>query len=46
MGLILPTGYIKADMGSEVASDGPYPPRRVRNSQSCLYSWRIIPATM
>ena len=45
MGLILPLGCIKADIGSNVASDSPYPSERGRNFQPCLYLWRAIPAT-
>ena len=45
MGLILPSGCIKAEIGYQVASDSPYPSHRVRNFQPCFYSLRAIPAT-
>ena len=40
MGLVLPSGCMKADMGSQVASDSPYPSQRVKNFQPCLYFCR------
>ena len=45
MGLILPSGCIKADMGSQVASDSPYPSHRVGKFKPCFYLWQAIPAT-
>ena len=40
MGLIVPSGCIKADMGSQVASDSRLLSGGVRNFQPCLYLWR------
>ena len=45
MGLILPSGCMKADIDFQVASDNPEPSHRVRNFQPCFYLWRAIPAT-
>ena len=39
MGLVPPSGWMKAKMGSQVASETPQPSQMLRNLQPCVYLW-------